>query len=417
MPRLDKIVIMPIPIVRLGVTMLNLPIYMDNHSTTRCDPRVIEVMLPFFSDEFGNAASTTHEFGRRAAAAAEIAREQVGQAIGAAAKEIVFTSGATEADNLAIKGVAAMSRRRGNHIITALTEHHAVLDPCKRLAREGFDVTFLPVDRTGTVDPDAVRRAITDQTVLISIMAANNEIGTTQPIAEIGRIAREHGVLFHSDATQAVGKIPIDVESMQIDLLSLSAHKMYGPKGVGALYIRRKPPVRLAPLFDGGGHERNMRSGTLPVPLVVALGKACELSIAEMPAESHRLETLRDRLHQGLAARIDEITLNGHPTVRLPGNLNLSFAYVEGEALLMSMKHIAVSSGSACTSANPEPSYVLKAIGLSDDLAHASIRFGLGRFNTEAEVDYTIECVTETVDRLRRMSAAWQDRKTETAKK
>jgi cysteine desulfurase len=397
-------------LVKLSIVMVQLPIYMDNHSTTRCDPRVLEVMLPFFGDEFGNAASTTHEFGRRAAAAVERAREQVAAAIGGSAKEIVFTSGATESDNLAIKGAAAMLRKRGNHIVTVVTEHHAVLDPCKRLAREGYEVTFLPVDRFGLVDPDATRKAITDQTILISIMAANNEIGTIHSLAEIGRIARERGVLFHTDATQAVGKIPIDVETMHIDLLSLSAHKMYGPKGVGALYVRRKPPVRLAPLFDGGGHERNMRSGTLPVPLVVGFGRACELSIAEMGAESCRLTTLRERLHRGLESRVEQITLNGHPTGRLPGNLNLSFAYVEGEALLMSMKHVAVSSGSACTSANPEPSYVLKAIGLSDDLAHASIRFGLGRFNTEEEVDYTIDCVTETVARLRRMSPLWQER-------
>jgi cysteine desulfurase len=390
--------------------MVKLPIYMDNHSTTRCDPLVLEAMLPYFGDEFGNAASTTHEFGRRAAAAVERAREQVAVAIGAAAKEIVFTSGATEADNLAIKGAAAMLRNRGDHIVTVMTEHHAVLDPCKRLAREGYEVTFLPVDRCGMIKPDDIGKAITDRTTLVSVMAANNEIGTIHPLTDIGRITRERGVLFHTDATQAVGKIPIDVEAMNIDLLSLSAHKMYGPKGVGALYVRRKPPVRLAPLFDGGGHERNMRSGTVAVPLVVGLGRACELSIAEMSEESRRLQSLRDRLHDGLNSRVEEITLNGPATERLPGNLNISFAYVEGEALLMSMKHVAVSSGSACTSANPEPSYVLKAIGLSDDLAHASIRFGLGRFNTEEEVNYTIDCVSETVARLRRMSPLWQER-------
>ena len=390
--------------------MVKLPIYMDNHATTRVDPRVLEAMLPYFTEVFGNAASTTHEFGRRAAEACERARQQVAELIGAGAKEIIFTSGATESDNLAIKGVAAMHRKRGNHMITAMTEHHAVLDPCKRLAREGFEVTFLPVDRYGMVDPDAVRQAITAQTVLVSIMAANNEIGTLEPIAEIGRITRERNVLFHTDATQAVGTLKIDVEAMNVDLLSLSGHKIYGPKGIGALYVRRRPPVRLAPLFDGGGHERNMRSGTLPVPLVVGLGKACELAAEERAAESRRLTTLRERLHQGLLAQVEEISLNGHPTERLPGNLNLSFAYVEGEALLMSMKDVAISSGSACTSANPEPSYVLKAIGLSDDLAHASIRFGLGRFNTEEEVDYTIDCVAETVARLRRMSPMWQHR-------
>jgi cysteine desulfurase len=383
---------------------------MDNHSTTRVDPRVLDAMLPFFGEEFGNAASTTHEFGRRAAAACDRAREHVARLIGAEAKEIIFTSGATESDNLAIKGVAAMARKRGNHIITAGTEHHAVLDPCKRLAREGFDVTFVPIDRCGLVDPADVRRAINDQTILISIMAANNEIGTIAPIAEIGRIARERGVLFHTDATQAVGRVPVDVNAMNVDLLSLSAHKMYGPKGVGALYVRRRPPVRLSPLFDGGGHERNMRSGTVAVPLAVGLGRASELCVAEMDDEARRLAALRDRLRNGLEAQIDEVTLNGHPALRLPGNLNMSFAYVEGEALLMSMKDVAVSSGSACTSASPEPSYVLKAIGLSDDLAHASIRFGLGRFNTEEEVDYTIGCVAEAVGRLRRMSAVWESR-------
>jgi cysteine desulfurase len=383
---------------------------MDNHSTTRVDPRVLDAMLPYFGGEFGNAASTTHEFGRRAAAACEQARDQVARLIGAEAKEIVFTSGATESDNLAIKGVAAMARKRGNHIITVGTEHHAVIDPCKRLAREGFEITFLPVDRFGLVDPDDARRAITDQTILISIMAANNEIGTIAPVAEIGQIARERGVLFHTDATQAVGRIPVNVNAMNVDLLSLSAHKLYGPKGVGALYVRRRPPVRLSPLFDGGGHERNMRSGTVAVPIVVGLGRACELCSAEMGDEVQRLANLRDRLRQGIEAQVDEATLNGHPTIRLPGNLNMSFAYVEGEALLMSMKDLAVSSGSACTSANPEPSYVLKAIGLSDDLAHASIRFGLGRFNTEEEVDFAIGCVAETVGRLRRMSAVWPNR-------
>jgi cysteine desulfurase len=362
-------------------------------------------MLPFFDVEFGNAASTTHEFGRRAAAAVDEAREQVAGLIGASAKEIVFTSGATEANNLAIKGVAAMLRKRGNHLITAAAEHHAVLDPCKRLAREGYDVTFLPVDQWGRVDPNQVRDAITGQTILVSVMAANNEIGTLNAISNIGHIARERGVLFHTDAAQAAGKIPLDVESMHIDLLCISAHKMYGPKGVGALYVRRKPPVRLMPLFDGGGHERNIRSGTVAVPLVVALGTACELSGAEMQRESSRLVALRERLRGGLQQRVADVRLNGHPTERLPGNLNMSFTNVEGEALLMSMKNVAVSSGSACTSANPEPSYVLKAIGLSDDLAHASIRFGLGRFNTEEEVDYTIDCVAETVARLRRMSA------------
>jgi cysteine desulfurase len=389
--------------------MLQRPIYLDNHATTRVDDRVLAAMLPYFTGDFGNAASTTHEFGRRAATACERAREQVAAILHAEAKELVFTSGATEACNLAIKGVAAMHRNQGNHVVTAVTEHHAVLDPCKRLAREGWDVTFLACDSTGLVDPDAVRRAITDRTVLISVMAANNEVGTIQPIAEIGRIAHERGVLFHTDATQAVGKIAIDVEGMGIDLLSLSAHKLYGPKGVGALYVRRRrPAVRLAPLFDGGGHERGMRSGTLPVPLVVGLGSACEIAAREMADEAERLRNLRDRLHRGILAKVDGVSLNGHPVNRLPGNLNLSFALVEGEALIMSMRDVAVSSGSACTSANPEPSYVLKALGLSDELAHASIRFGVGRFNTAEEIDFTIDCVAETVDRLRRLSAAWR---------
>lgn len=388
--------------------MVTLPIYMDNHATTRCDPRVIDSMLPYFGGDYGNAASTSHEFGRRAAAAVERAREQVASLIGADPKEIIFTSGATEANNLAIKGAAMALRPRGDHIITVATEHHAVLDPCKRLAREGWRLTVLPVDRHGLVDLDALQRAVDDRTILISVMAANNEIGTIGPIEQIGKIARARGVLFHCDAAQAVGKIPLDVESLQIDLLSLSGHKLYAPKGVGSLYVRRRPPVRLVPLLDGGGHERNIRSGTVAVPLVVGLGQACSIAGAEQPDESARLKDLRDRLHQGLTARVPAISLNGHPTERLPGNLNMSFDGVDGEALLMSMKHVAVSSGSACTSANPEPSYVLKAIGLSDALAHASIRFGLGRFNTADEVDYTVDCVAETVDRLRRMSPMWQ---------
>lgn len=389
--------------------MVKLPIYLDNHATTQCDPRVVDAMLPYFTTEYGNAASTTHEFGRRAAAALEDARERVAHTIGADAKEIVFTSGATESNNLAIKGVAAMRRKDGNHLVTAVAEHHAVLDPCKRLAREGWDVSFAPVDRHGMVDPDAVRRTLRDNTVLVSIMAANNEVGTLNPIAEIATIAREAGALFHTDAAQAVGRIALDVEATQVDLLSFSGHKLYGPKGVGALYVRRRrPAVRLAPLFDGGGHERGMRSGTVAVPLAVGFAAACELAAESRDEEAARIATLRDRLEQAIAARIEGVTRNGHPTLRLPGNANLSFALVDGEALIMSMKDIAVSSGSACTSANPEPSYVLVSMGLSDDAARASIRFGIGRFNTADEIDYAVKCLAETVDRLRRLSAAWK---------
>lgn len=393
--------------------MVNLPIYMDNNSTTRTDPRVVEAMLPYFSERFGNAASRNHSFGWEAAEAVELAREQVAGLIGASPKEIVFTSGATEADNLAIKGVAGMYRKKGNHIVTVATEHHAVFDPCRRLEREGFRVTFLPVDRFGRITAEQVAGALTEQTILVSVMAANNEVGTLQPIGDVGRLCKERGVLFHSDAVQATGKIPLDVNALGVDLLSLSAHKMYGPKGVGALSVRRQDPrVRLEPLFDGGGHERGMRSGTLPVPLIVGFGKACELCREEMDAESRRLVALRERLRLGITERVPDTYLNGHPSERLPGNLNLSFAYVEGEALMMSMKDVAISSGSACTSASLEPSYVLKALGVSDELAHSSIRFGLGRFNTEEEVDYVIEAVGRNVSRLREMNPVYDmDRK------
>lgn len=385
--------------------MVNLPIYMDNHSTTRCDPRVLEAMLPFFTEHFGNAASRNHSFGWKATEAVDQARAEVAQLIGADPREVLFTSGATESDNLAIKGVAAMYRAQGNHLITCQTEHHAVLDPCRRLQREGFEVTLLPVDSQGLVDPDEIARAITPRTILVSVMAANNEIGVLQPLRAIGAICKERKVLLHTDAAQAAGKIPLDVETLGVDLLSLSAHKMYGPKGIGALYVRRRNPhVRLEPLMDGGGHERGMRSGTLATPLIVGLGVACRLCMVEMADEASGLERLRDRLHSGLRARLDGIHLNGHPTQRLAGNLNLSFAQVHGEALLMAMKNVAVSSGSACTSAGVEPSYVLRALGVPDDLAHASIRFGLGRFNTEEEVDYVIEEVTAAVNRLRQLN-------------
>lgn len=388
---------------------MKFPIFMDNHSTTPVDPRVLEVMLPYFTEKFGNAASRNHQFGWEAEEAVENARKQLAKLIRCDAKELVFTSGATESDNLALKGVAEMYKEKGTHIITAMTEHRAVLDPGKALEKRGFQVTYLPVDKYGRVNPDDVRKAITDKTILISIMLANNEIGTIHPIAEIGKIAKERGILFHCDATQGVGKIPVDVNLMGIDLLSFSAHKIYGPKGVGALYVRKKGPrVRVAPQIDGGGHERGMRSGTLPVPLIVGFGKAGELCEQEMPAESKRLAALRDRLQNQIMETLDECYLNGHPTERLPHNLNISFAYVEGEALLMGVKEIALSSGSACTSATLEPSYVLRALGVGSDLAHSSIRFGLGRFTTEEEVDYTANRMVEAVTRLREMSPLYE---------
>jgi len=390
--------------------MLKLPIYMDNHATTPVDPRVLEAMLPFFSETFGNAASRNHSFGWAAEEAVDIGRNQVASLINARARDIIFTSGATESDNLAIKGVVEFYKDKGNHVITCVTEHKAVLDSCKALERTGrATVTYLPVDKYGMVDPDDVRKAITDKTVLITIMFANNEIGTIHPVAEIGRIAKEKGVLFHCDAVQGVGKVPIDVEAMGIDLLSASGHKIYGPKGVGALYVRsRSPRVRLTPIIDGGGHERGMRSGTLNVPGIVGMGKACEIAAKEMSEEARRLRDLRDKLQAGIFERLDDVYLNGHPTERLPGNLNLSFAYVEGESLLMGIKDVAVSSGSACTSATLEPSYVIRALGTDEELAHSSIRFGLGRFNTEEEVDYVTASVVKEVKRLRDMSPLYE---------
>ncbi|MER3422352.1 MAG: IscS subfamily cysteine desulfurase [Nitrospiraceae bacterium] len=389
---------------------MKFPIFMDNHSTTPMDPRVLEVMLPYFVEKFGNSASRNHAFGWEAEEAVENARKQIARLIHADPKELVFTSGATESDNLAIKGVVEMYHEKGDHIITSSTEHRAVLDTCKALeAKRGVKVTYLPVDKTGTVSPDDVRNAITDKTILISIMLANNEIGTINPIKEIGKLAKEKGILFHCDATQGVGKIPVDVQEMGIDLMSFTAHKIYGPKGVGALYVRKKGPrVRIVAQIDGGGHERGMRSGTLPVPLIVGFGKAIELCEQEMPAESKRLAAMRDRLQTGIMGNLEEVYLNGHPTQRLPNNLNLSFAYVEGESLLMGVKEIALSSGSACTSATLEPSYVLRALGVGSDLAHSSIRFGLGRFNTDEEVDYTIKRIIEVVTKLREMSPLYE---------
>src|SRR5687767_11534366 len=388
---------------------MKLPIYMDNHATTPLDPRVLDAMLPYFTEKFGNAASRNHTFGFDAENAVEQARKQVASLIGADHREIVFTSGATESDNLAVKGVAAMYREKGNHIITCVTEHKAILDSCKHLEKEGYKVTFLPVDNKGLISLDELRAAITDQTILITIMAANNEVGVVQDIKAIGKIARERGVLFHTDAVQAAGKVPFNVNDMNVDLASLSAHKMYGPKGVGALYVRRRNPrVLLAPIIDGGGHERGMRSGTLNVPGIAGFGKAAELCRLEMAADATRLGALRDYLSDKLHKNLDEIYINGSTEHRLPHNLNISFAYVEGESLLMGINDVAVSSGSACTSASLEPSYVLKALGAGDDLAHSSIRFGLGRWSTEAEVDYVSDKLIRVVTKLREMSPLYE---------
>jgi cysteine desulfurase len=385
------------------------PIYMDYHATTPVDPRVLEAMLPYFNERFGNSASRNHAFGWTAEEAVENARAQIARLINATPKEIIFTSGATESNNLALKGAAEMYREKGNHIITQVTEHKAVLDTCKRLEKYGYEVTYLPVGKDGRVNPEDVRKAITPKTIIISIMYANNEIGVVQPIAEIGKIAKEKGVLLHSDGVQAIGKIPVDVQADNIDMLSMTAHKIYGPKGVGALYVRRRNPrVQLSAILDGGGHERGMRSGTLNVPGIVGFGKACEICMNEMATESARMIALRDRLRKGLEAKLDEIYINGTMEHHLPNNLNMSFAFVEGESLLMGINDIAVSSGSACTSATLEPSYVLKALGVGEDLAHTSIRFGLGRFNTEEEVDYVVNRMYEVVSRLRELSPLYE---------
>ncbi|NOK19895.1 IscS subfamily cysteine desulfurase [Corallococcus carmarthensis] len=438
--------------------MLNLPIYMDNHATTPLDPRVLEVMLPYLREDFGNAASRNHAFGWKAEAAVEKARRQVADLIGASEKEIVFTSGATESDNLAIKGVIEFYKSKGDHIITLKTEHKAILDTCKRLERVrqerldelkllrlgqlaerdvspeevpelaakfnleaddtykkwaemptgGARVTYLDVERDGRVSLEKLAAAMTPKTVLVSIMFANNEIGVVQPVAEIGKLCREKGVLFHCDAVQGVGKVPFDVEAMHVDLASISAHKMYGPKGVGALYVRRKPRVRIAPMVDGGGHERGMRSGTLNVASIVGFGAAAEVAKKDLPEESARLFRLRERLRTGIMEQLDMVVVNGSLEHRMPGSLNISFSYVEGEALMMSIKDVAVSSGSACTSASLEPSYVLRALGVEEDMAHSSIRFGLGRFNTEEEVDFVIRLVVDKVRKLRDMSPLYE---------
>ena len=388
---------------------VKLPVYMDNHATTAVDPRVLDAMLPYFTEKYGNAASRNHEFGWKAEEAVESARGQIARLIHASPREIVFTSGATESNNLAIKGVAEAHRAKGNHIVTQATEHKAVLDTCKRLEKYGFEVTYLPVDRDGLIDLESLRRAITPKTILISIMHANNEIGVIQPIEQIGKIAKEEKVLFHVDAAQSVGKIAVDVEKFGVDLISISAHKLYGPKGVGVLYVRRKDPrVELAPMIDGGGHERGLRSGTLNVPGIVGLGKASEICQKEMTEETERLRHLRDRLKDAITGRLDDTFLNGSMAHRLPNNLNLSFVGVEGDALLMGINDVAVSSGSACTTATLEPSHVLRALGVPEDLAHSSIRFGLGRFNTEEEVDYVANRVVETVKRLRELSPLYE---------
>ena len=386
------------------------PIYMDYQATTPCDPRVVEAMLPFFTTTFGNAASRSHSFGWTAEEAVGEARATIASLIGAKKpKEIVFTSGATESDNLAIKGVAYFYRSKGNHIITSQIEHKAVLDTCKRLEKDGFEVTYLPVDKSGLVDPEAVRAAIKDETILVSIMLANNEIGTIQPIEQIGAITREKGVLLHTDAVQGIGKTPFDVQKLNVDLASITAHKIYGPKGIGALYVRRsRPRVRLRAEVDGGGHEFGMRSGTLNVPSIVGFGKACQLLRDNWQQEATELRALRDRLLDKLVSQLDEVTVNGSLEHRLPNNLNISFSFVEGESLLMALKDIAISSGSACTSASLEPSYVLHAMGVSDDAAHSSLRFGIGRFTTQEEIDYVAARVIEAVNRLRDMSPLWE---------
>ena len=385
------------------------PIYLDNHATTRMDPRVLDAMLPYFTEYFGNAASRNHEFGWVAEQAVDKARKQIADLIGATPREIIFTSGATESDNLAIKGVAEMYAEKGNHIITAATEHKAVLDTCKKLEKHGYRVTYLPLKGDGLIDLEMLKEAITDKTILVSIMYANNELGVIQPIREIGKICRERGVLFHTDGVQAIGKVPVNVNTDNIDIMSITGHKLYGPKGAGALYVRRKNPrVQITAQMDGGGHERGMRSGTLNVPGIVGLGEACAICQRELPEEMVRMRYLRDKLKNKLEAGIDEVFINGSMEHRLPQNLNMSFLYVEGESLLMGINDIAVSSGSACTSATLEPSYVLKALGLGDDLAHSSIRFGIGRFNTEEEIDYVADKLIEVVGKLRELSPLYE---------
>ena len=385
----------------------NNPLYLDYQATTPTDPRVVEAMVPFWTQKFGNPHSRNHHYGWEAEDAVEIAREHVANLIGGTPKEIIFTSGATESNNLAIKGVAKFYGDKKNHIITCVTEHKCVLEACRSLQQDGFDVTYLHVKENGLIDLDELKAAITDKTLLVSIMAVNNEIGVIQPLKEIGQICRDNKVFFHTDAAQATGKIPLDVEEMNIDMMSVSAHKMYGPMGMGALFIRRRPRVRLVPLIHGGGQERGMRSGTLPTPLIVGFGKACEIALKEMGAEAERLRGLQTKLFEGLKANIDEIYLNGDADHRVPGNLNISFSYVEGEGLMMGIKDLGVSSGSACTSASLEPSYVLRALGVEEELAHTSLRLGLGRFTTDEDIDYAIERISKEVNRLRELSPLW----------
>jgi cysteine desulfurase len=384
------------------------PIYLDYQATTPMDPRVLETMMPYFTYKFGNPHSRSHSYGWEAEEGVEKARAQVAKLIGADEKEVIFTSGATESNNLAIRGVAEFYKDRKNHVVTTVTEHKCVLDTCRHLEQNGFDVTYLPVQKNGLVDLEALRAAITDKTVVVSIMAVNNEIGVIQPLAEIGKICREKKVFFHTDAAQAAGKIPLDIESMNIDLMSISGHKIYGPKGIGALYVRRKPRVRLVPLIVGGGQERGFRSGTLPTPLCVGLGEAAEICMKEMDGEAKRLKKLQDRMLKGLNAKLTDIHVNGDLEHRIPGNLNIGFAYVEGESLMMGIKGLSVSSGSACTSASLEPSYVLRALGVEEDMAHTSLRIGLGRFTTEQEVDTAVAELVRHVNKLREMSPLWE---------
>ncbi len=384
------------------------PIYLDYQATTPMDPRVLEAMMPYFTHKFGNSGSRSHAYGWEAEEGTEKARAQVAKLIGADEKEVIFTSGATESNNLAIRGVAEFYKDRKNHIITTVTEHKCVLDTCRHLEQQGFDVTYLPVRQDGLLDLDVLRAAITDKTVLVSVMAVNNEIGVIQPLAEIGKICRERKVFFHTDAAQAAGKIPLDVEALNIDLMSISGHKIYGPKGIGALYVRRKPRVRLVPMIVGGGQERGFRSGTLPTPLCVGLGEAAEICMKEMDDEAKRLKKLQDRMLNGLRAKLTDIVVNGDLEHRIPGNLNISFAYVEGESLMMGIKNLAVSSGSACTSASLEPSYVLRALGVEEEMAHTSLRIGLGRFTTEHEVDTAVDELVRHVNKLREMSPLWE---------
>jgi len=384
------------------------PIYLDYQATTPVDPRVLEAMMPYFTYKFGNAHSRSHSYGWEAEEGVEQARAQVAKLIGADEKEVIYTSGATESNNLAIKGVAEFYKDRRNHIVTTVTEHKCVLDTCRHLEQQGFTVTYLPVQKNGLVDLEQLRAAVTDKTVVVSVMAVNNEIGVIQPLAEIGKICREKGAFFHTDAAQAAGKIPLDVEAMNIDLMSISGHKIYGPKGIGALYVRRRPRVRLVALINGGGQERGFRSGTLPTPLCVGLGEAAEICMKEMDAEAKRLTKLRDRMLKGLQAKLPEIYVNGDLDQRIPGNLNISFAYVEGESLMMGIKGLSVSSGSACTSASLEPSYVLRALGVEEEMAHTSLRIGLGRFTTEQEVDTAVDELVRHVTKLRQMSPLWE---------